>query len=220
MVGKKLNFYSYGLEGAATLILTFKPPDSPEPEPNRIPIAWKIIKLAPHAGVYSKATVHYIPRLAFGHAQSEDDSLVAPSIWIEVKNGDHTSITGEDGERHFTHVSHRDSSKTVTCANSSDSPTDLTLGLVKNSGINTRFEPIFLWKSVGRGINIGAQFAPILMAYATREQDANEFLRIAGAVNAEPIWSQNLDELDRVTGWNFMEDEGCGQFIIEPAEST
>ncbi|KAG9075075.1 hypothetical protein FS749_013292 [Ceratobasidium sp. UAMH 11750] len=58
------------------------------------------------------------------------------------------------------------------------------------------------------------------MAYATREQDANEFLRIAGAVNAEPIWSQNLDELDRVTGWNFMEDEGCGQFIIEPAEST
>ncbi|KAG9079452.1 hypothetical protein FS749_008527 [Ceratobasidium sp. UAMH 11750] len=102
MVGKKLNFYSYGLEGAATLILTFKPPDSPEPEPNRIPIAWKIIKLAPHAGVYSKATVHYIPRLAFGHAQSEDDSLVAPSIWIEVKNGDHTSITGEDDERHFT----------------------------------------------------------------------------------------------------------------------
>ncbi|KAG8698597.1 hypothetical protein FRC08_005812 [Ceratobasidium sp. 394] len=128
MVGKKLNFYSYGLEGAATLILTFKPPDSPEPEPNRIPIAWKIIKLAPHAGVYSKATVHYIPRLAFGHAQSEDDSLVTPSIWIEVKNGDHTSITGEDDERHFTHVSHRDSSKTVTCANSSDSPTDLALG--------------------------------------------------------------------------------------------
>ncbi|KAG9119931.1 hypothetical protein FRC07_004813, partial [Ceratobasidium sp. 392] len=207
MVGKKLHFYSHGLERETTLILTFKPPESPEPDPNRVPIAWKIIKLIPRAGVYSKATVHYVPRLAFGHAQSEDDGVVAPSIWMEVNNGDHTSITGEDDEKHFAHVSHRDNTKNVTCANSSDSPTDLSLGLIKNSGISTRFEPIFLWTSVGRGTNVSAQFTPILTAYVTREQDANEFLRMAGQIRPDPIWTQNLDELDRVTGWNFMEDE-------------
>ncbi|KAG8768534.1 hypothetical protein FRC12_005506 [Ceratobasidium sp. 428] len=220
MLGKKLHFYSYGLEKETTLILAFKPPDTPEPDPNRVPIAWKIIKLIPRVGVHSRATVHYIPRLAFGHGQSEDDGLVAPSIWMEVKSGDHTSIVGEDDEKHFTHVSHRENTKSVTCTNSSDNPTDLALGLVKNTGINTRFEPIFLWTSVMRGTNVGAQFTPILLAYAVREQDPNEFLRMAERVRPEPVWSQNLDELDRVTGWNFMEDEGCGQFIIEPAEFT
>lgn len=40
---------------------------------------------------------------------------------------------------------------------------------------------------------------------------------LRGEVETDAIWSQNLNELDDVTGWNLIEDEESGQFAIVPA---
>ena len=44
---------------------------------------------------------------------------------------------------------------------------------------------------------------------------APEMLR--GEVETDAIWRCNLNELDDVTGWNFIEDEATGAFFIEPS---
>ncbi|ELU37148.1 hypothetical protein AG1IA_08822 [Rhizoctonia solani AG-1 IA] len=62
------------------------------------------------------------------------------------------------------------------------------------------------------GASITAQFKPKLSAYITREYQATEMLR--GEVVTDEIWSQNLDELDNITGWYLMEDRDNGTFAI------
>lgn len=44
---------------------------------------------------------------------------------------------------------------------------------------------------------------------------ASQMLR--GEVETDAIWSQNLNELDDVTGWNLVEDEESGMFSMERA---
>jgi hypothetical protein len=38
---------------------------------------------------------------------------------------------------------------------------------------------------------------------------------LRGEVETEAIWRCNLNELDDVTGWNFVEDDTSGEFRIE-----
>jgi hypothetical protein len=40
---------------------------------------------------------------------------------------------------------------------------------------------------------------------------------LRGEIETDPIWTQNLNELDDVTGWNFVEDDANGGFRIEKA---
>lgn len=40
---------------------------------------------------------------------------------------------------------------------------------------------------------------------------------LRGEVETDAIWSQNLNEIDDVTGWRFSEDDVSGAFSIEPA---
>lgn len=44
---------------------------------------------------------------------------------------------------------------------------------------------------------------------------ASQMLR--GEVETDAIWTCNLNELDDVTGWNFVENEESGAFSIEKA---
>ncbi|KAF8597189.1 hypothetical protein BDV93DRAFT_513565 [Ceratobasidium sp. AG-I] len=40
---------------------------------------------------------------------------------------------------------------------------------------------------------------------------------LRGEVETDAIWECNLNELDDVTGWNFVEDEESGAFTIQKA---
>ncbi|CUA77327.1 hypothetical protein RSOLAG22IIIB_06656 [Rhizoctonia solani] len=68
---------------------------------------------------------------------------------------------------------------------------------------------------VRAGSNVTAQFTPNLTAYVTRDYKATEMLR--GEVETDAIWTRNLNELDDVTGWNFVEDDASGAFSIVPS---
>ncbi|KAG8681471.1 hypothetical protein FRC11_001073, partial [Ceratobasidium sp. 423] len=86
---------------------------------------------------------------------------------------------------------------------------------VRGDSINQCSEPTMLWMGVGAKSNIAAQFTPILSAYITRDYKVTKMLH--SKVETNTIWTVNLNELDDVTGWNLLEDDSTGAFMIEHA---
>ncbi|KAG9085642.1 hypothetical protein FRC06_003526 [Ceratobasidium sp. 370] len=225
MASKTLNFYTYGLQKDTTVMLMFEPPSDVKLFRDQFPVVWKIITF--RAGGHSKASVKYVARLAFGYAQTarfslnarnDDNNLVDSAAWVEVMSGDMSSITGGPGQKRFGPTTKREGTKLLVCKNNTNERANLSIGFVKGNDINQRFEPTLVWTGVGSKSNITVQFTPILTAYVTRDYQASQLLR--GEVETDKIWSQNLNELDDVTGWNFVEDDTSGAFSIEKANGA
>ncbi|KAG9096234.1 hypothetical protein FS749_008865 [Ceratobasidium sp. UAMH 11750] len=216
MASKTLNFYTYGLQKDTTVMLMFQPPSTSKLFRDQFPVVWKIINF--RAGGHSKATVKYVARLAFGYAQTDDNNLVDSAAWVEVMSGDMSSITGAAGDKRFGPTTKREGTKLLVCKNNTDQRANLSIGFVKGDGIGQRYEPTLVWTGVGSKSNITAQFTPILTAYVTRDYKESQLLR--GEVETDAIWSQNINEIDDVTGWNFLEDDSNGSFIIERANGA
>ncbi|KAG8736739.1 hypothetical protein FRC10_008981 [Ceratobasidium sp. 414] len=198
MATKTLNFYTYGLQKDTTVMLMFQPPSNVKLYRDQFPVVWKVITF--RAGGHAKASVKYVARLAFGYAQT---------------SGDMSSITGSAGDKRFGPTTKREGTKLLVCKNNTDQRANLSIGFVKGDGIDQRFEPTLVWMGVGSKSNITAQFTPILTAYVTRDYQESQLLR--GEVETDAIWTQNINEIDDVTGWNFTEDDSSGSFVIEPA---
>ncbi|KAG8701180.1 hypothetical protein FRC09_005517 [Ceratobasidium sp. 395] len=234
MATKTLNFYSYNLQKDTSVVLMFQPPSNDKLFKDQFPVVWKVITF--RARGHGKATVKYAARLAFGYAQTDADNLVDSGAWTEVRSGEMTSIQGDAGEKRFGGITKREGTKLLVCKNNSSGRADLSIGFVKGDGIDQRFEPTLVWTGVGAKSNITAQFTPVLRAYVTRDYQgmayqsqpptrttsnqtptpiASQLLR--GEIETDTIWSQNINELDDVTGWNFEEDDANGGFSITPA---
>ncbi|KAG8793422.1 hypothetical protein FRC12_002797 [Ceratobasidium sp. 428] len=213
MATKTLNFYSYNLQKDTSVVLLFRPPANNKLFKDQFPVVWKVITF--RARGHGKATVKYAARLAFGYAQTDADNLVDSGAWTEVRSGEMTSITGDAGEKRFGGVTKREGTKLIVCKNNSSGRADLSIGFVKGDGIDQRFEPALVWTGVGAKSNVTAQFTPVLHAYVTRDYQASQLLR--GEIETDEIWSQNINELDDVTGWNFEEDDANGGFSITPS---
>jgi hypothetical protein len=84
---------------------------------------------------------------------------------------------------------------------------------------------------------VTSRFTPIVQAYVTRDYQckrifpilrllliicpenlASEIIR--GEFESDPIWEQDLNEVEEVTKWNFVEDDANGAFRIEPATNV
>ncbi|QRW13263.1 hypothetical protein RhiLY_12262 [Ceratobasidium sp. AG-Ba] len=215
MASKTLNFYTYDLQKDTTVMLMFDPPNSQKLFKDQFPVVWKIVTF--RAGSHAKAVVRYSSRLAFGYAQLDEGNSVDASAWVEVKSGDMTSIKGQDGDKRFGGVNKREDSKLLVCKNNTNQRANLSIGFVKGEGIDQRFDPVLLWTGVGAKSNVTAQFTPNLTAYVTRDYKESQYLR--GAVETEAIWQININHLDDVTSWNFVENGENGSFEIKPAGS-
>ncbi|CAE6532576.1 unnamed protein product [Rhizoctonia solani] len=216
MATKNLNFYAQGLQKDITITLVFDAPPSRRLFKNFFPVVWKVIEL--RAGGHAKASIVYNPRLAFGCAQIDQDNLVDSAPWVELKRGDISTISGGPGQRQFGENTRDDNSKLLVCMNDTGDPVDLSLGLVKGNGVNQSYAPTFVWTGVDAGSDLPAIFDPTLTAYVTRDYKETELLR--GEIEADVIWTRDLDELDDVTGWTVVEDEATGAFSIEEAVSV
>ncbi|CAE6476488.1 unnamed protein product [Rhizoctonia solani] len=216
MATKTLNFYAYGLQKDTTVMLMFEPPNSHKLFKDQFPVVWKVISF--RAKGHAKASVQYVARLAFGYAQTDQDNLVDSAAWVEVQSGDITSISGGPGQKRFGENTKGNGSKLLVCKNNTDGRANLSIGFVKGESINQRYEPTLVWTGVGSKSNVTAQFTPNLTAYVTRDYKATEMLR--GEVETDAIWTCNLNELDDVTGWNFIEDDANGGFSIEKANKV
>ncbi|KAF8597183.1 hypothetical protein BDV93DRAFT_527621 [Ceratobasidium sp. AG-I] len=212
MASKTLNIYALGLQKDTTIMLMFQPPNSGKLFRDQFPVVWKVITF--RARGHAKASIQYNARLAFGYAQTDQDNLVDSAAWVEVRSGDISSLTGEGGKR-FGKNSQASGTKLLVCKNNTRGRANLSIGFVKGEGIDQRYEPTLVWQGVGAGSNISAQFTPTLTAYVTRDYKASQMLR--GEVETDAIWECNLNELDDVTGWNFVENEESGAFSIERA---
>ncbi|KAG9085641.1 hypothetical protein FRC06_003525 [Ceratobasidium sp. 370] len=191
MASKTLNFYSYDLRHDTTVMPMFKPPNSQKLFIDQYPVVWKVITF--RARGHGKASVKYVNRLGFGYAQTDEDNLVGAAAWVEVRSGDVTRVIGGPNEKRFGDTTKREDTKLLVCKNNSSSRADLSIA----------------------GSNITAQFAPVITAFVTRQYQTSQLLR--GAVETDAIWECNLNELDHVTGWNFVEDSASGAFTIERA---
>ncbi|KAG8713367.1 hypothetical protein FRC09_018803 [Ceratobasidium sp. 395] len=209
MATKTLNFYSYNLQKDTSVVLMFQPPSNEKLFKDQFPVVWKVITF--RARGHGKATVKYAARLAFGYAQTDADNLVDSGAWTEVRSGEMTSIQGDAGEKRFGGITKREGTKLLH----PQTTTYMPIGFVKGDGIDQRFEPTLVWSGVGAKSNITAQFTPVLRAYVTRDYQASQLLR--GEIETDTIWEQNINELNDVTGWNFMEDDANGGFSITPA---
>ncbi|KAG9119930.1 hypothetical protein FRC07_004812 [Ceratobasidium sp. 392] len=205
MATKTLNFYASNLQQDVDLLFVFQPPDSPALYRDLFPVVWTKIKFAAKQK-HVKAVIRYVPRLAFGYAQTEEDNRVAASEWVDIKSGDSTSIIGTQEEKEFGPVTHNPDTNVVTCENKSGSPVDLNLGLVKGEGVNERFEATLLWKDLQRGTSATTKFIPLLQAYVDLHHKDDKILH--EKIESEPIWTQNLNEIGDVTAWTLVEDSG------------
>ncbi|CEL53090.1 hypothetical protein RSOLAG1IB_11222 [Rhizoctonia solani AG-1 IB] len=131
-----------------------------------------------------------------------------------MKNGDVIGISGTTYQLDFNEKAKGDDSSHIVCKNNTGGPINLSMGFAKRS---EEYEPILAWTRVGGGSNATAQFKPKLTAYVTRDYEVNKVLR--GGVETDAIWSIDLDEIDDVTGWNFVQDDATGGFSIVPATS-
>ncbi|ELU36752.1 hypothetical protein AG1IA_09218 [Rhizoctonia solani AG-1 IA] len=195
--------------GDTTVMLMFEPPNNHKLFKDQFPVVWSesgLFILRSHA----KASIQYGARLAFGYDQ---DNLVDSGAWVEVQSGDISSIAGGPGQKRFGENTKGSGTKLLVCKNNTDSRANLSIGFVKGDGIHQRYEPTLVWTGVGSKSNVTAQFTPNLTAYVTRDYKATEMLR--GEVETDAIWTCNLNELDDVTGWNFIEDDATGGFSIE-----
>ncbi|KAG8719088.1 hypothetical protein FRC08_003706 [Ceratobasidium sp. 394] len=199
---KTLNFFSYNL-AKTNVVLVFRPPKSSRLYRDQFPVVWKVMTF--RGPGHGKAFVKYSARLAFGYAQTDADSLVSTAAWTELKTNDITGASGAPG----------DSTKHFVCKNNSDVPADLNIGLVSGDGTNESFEPTLIFRGVGAGSTLTAQFTPVLQAYVTRDYQVSQLLR--GEMETDRIWETNLDEIDEVTSWAFREDDSTGEFSITPA---
>ncbi|KAG8698598.1 hypothetical protein FRC08_005813 [Ceratobasidium sp. 394] len=210
---KTLSFFSNDLQRDVTLLFTFQSPESSGLYRDLFPVVWKHPKF--QARGHSKATISYAPRLAFGFEQTDDDNQVTASEWVDIIGGDATSLVGTEDKKYFGPVTHNPNTKRVTCENQTDGLTNLNLGLVKGQDVNERFEAIFLWKDLQRGISASAEFIPILQARAVKDYvEGSEILN--EKPENEPIWTQNLNELGEVTAWKLVENSENGTFSIQP----
>ncbi|KAB5589142.1 hypothetical protein CTheo_7414 [Ceratobasidium theobromae] len=216
MASKTMNFYACGLQKDTTVMLMFEPPKNDKLFRDQFPVVWKVITF--RAKGNAKATVKYVNRLAFGYAQTDSENLVDSAAWVEVKSGDISSITGGPGQKRFGDISKGSGTKLLVCKNNTNDRANLSIGFVKGDDIDQRYEPTLVWTGVGSKSNITAQFTPTLTAYVTREYKATEMLR--GEVETDAIWTCNINEIDDVTGWNFIEDGASGAFSIEAASSV
>ncbi|CCO37549.1 hypothetical protein BN14_11705 [Rhizoctonia solani AG-1 IB] len=128
-----------------------------------------------------------------------------------MKNGDVIGISGTTYQLDFNEKAKGDDSSHIVCKNNTGGPINLSMGFAKRS---EEYEPILAWTRVGCGSNATAQFKPRLTAYVT----LNKVLR--GEVETDAIWSIGLDEIDDVTGWNFVQDDATGGFSIVSATSS
>ncbi|KAG8712513.1 hypothetical protein FRC09_019779 [Ceratobasidium sp. 395] len=218
MATKVLNFYGYNVQKETVVMLMFEPPNTSQLYQDQFPVAWKTLKFKPNRRAHATSSVTYTDRLAFGYMETQESNLIEPSAWVDVQSGDVAVISGGLDSQCFGEVTHRTNNDHIICKNRSSVRVDLSLGLVRGEGVNERFEPVHFWDNVGKGSNVTADsFTPILIAYVTNDHKGAEYLR--GEVNADAIWSQNLDELDDITEWNFVEDPESGVYSITEATS-
>ncbi|KAF8600679.1 hypothetical protein BDV93DRAFT_261243 [Ceratobasidium sp. AG-I] len=212
MASKTLSFYSSGLQRDTTVMLMFDPPPSMKLFRTMFPVVWKVITF--RAQGHGKASVIYVPRYAFGYAQTDADNLVNVPFWKEVESGDIASVSGGPGAEHFGENSKDDNSKLLVCKNNTEAPANFSIGTLNGE----RYEPALLWTDIGVGSEVLAQFVPTLTAYITRDYKASELLR--GEVESEAIWQAELNELDDATAWQLVEDAETGEFSIVASTSV
>ncbi|QRW13266.1 hypothetical protein RhiLY_12265 [Ceratobasidium sp. AG-Ba] len=196
MASKTLSFYVTDLKQDATVMLIFDPFSGSDSEPFpfldfykvKFPVVWRVIKF--RAGGRAKATVTYLPRLAFGHAQTNDDNVVTVAKWVELQSGDTAAATGKN------RTTQSDGTR-----------------FIKVDADGEHFEPVLLCTGVRANSNVTTQFTPTLSAYVTRDYEKSQYLR--GEVESEAIWVQNLNLLEEHTSWSFRDDEETGCFSIE-----
>ncbi|QRV94506.1 hypothetical protein RhiJN_22524 [Ceratobasidium sp. AG-Ba] len=206
MATKTLNFYTYNLQKDTTVMLMFQPPSNAKLFKDQFPVVWKIITF--RAGGHAKAVVRYCARLAFGYAQTDDDNLVDSAAWVEVKSGDITSVTGDYGVKRFGAVSKREGTRLLVCKNNTKERANLSIGFVRGDLINQRYEPTLP--------ECSPEPNPTSLPNSRRFLPQSQLLR--GEVETDPIWSQDLNMLDDVSSWNFVEDGASGEFFIRRAD--
>ncbi|CAE6435725.1 unnamed protein product [Rhizoctonia solani] len=197
-------------------MLVFMPPDTRQLFKSQFPVVWKVITFP--AGEYGKASVRYVLRPAFGYGQVDQDYLFHPTGWAQAQNGDLVSISGSPGQLKFDENIKGDDPKHIACKNDTDNQIDLSVGIIKGSGANEKYEPTVVWTGVGAGANVTTQFRSKLSVYVTRDYKPNQMLR--GEVETDVIWSHNLDEIDDVTSWIFVQDDDTGAFSIVSASKV
>ncbi|KAF8679970.1 hypothetical protein RHS04_04840 [Rhizoctonia solani] len=155
---------------------------------------------------HPKKTVRYTPRVAFAYAQADHNSLVECAGWVEIRD-DINNGTSPMGRNNASGPG----TMRAYCKNGSKRRADLSIGLLKGDSNYQHYEPICLWPGVES--DIIAHFKPIVSAYVTRDYKVNEMIH--RKVEADAIWTQNLDQIDDITGWNLTEDPITGKFSIE-----
>ncbi|KAG1884354.1 hypothetical protein F4604DRAFT_204992 [Suillus subluteus] len=194
---KKLTFESNDLGIDVDLLLTFDDQPIADLYKKYYPSAYMVRKFEAE-GIY-RADVIYRSQLAFTKVIMSNDVIQHASTEVPISVGQSTILTKEGEVYRFTDPK-TDASvpkNNIQCTNNAPFKEDIGVGFVEKEGDAPK--TTLVWRGVGHGQKLNAEFTPILRGYVGTGYKENSL--IEGQVETERLFEENLAALDDHTTW-------------------
>ncbi|KAG1742157.1 hypothetical protein EDB19DRAFT_1907625 [Suillus lakei] len=207
---KKLTFESNNLGIDVDLLLTFDDQPIAELYKKYYPSAFAVRKFGAD-GTY-RSDVVYRSQLAFTKVVVSGDIIQSASTEVPINVGQSTILTKEDV------YSFSDPKtdplvpkKNIQCTNNAPFKEDIGVGFIETDGDAPK--TTLVWRGVGHGQKLNAEFTPTLRGYIGTDYKENSLIK--GQVQTDRLFEQNLATLEEHTTWTITYDPTTGVLSID-----
>ncbi|KAG2034038.1 hypothetical protein BDR03DRAFT_966049 [Suillus americanus] len=207
---KRLTFESNDLGIDVDLLLTFDDQPIADLYKKYYPSAFAVRKFGAE-GTF-RADVMYRSQLAFSKVVISHDVIQSASTEVPINVGQSTNLTQQDGVYHFSDPI-TDSTvpkKNIQCTNNAPFKEDIGVGFIEKKGDAPK--TTLVWRGVGHGQKLNAEFTPVLRGYIGTNYQENSLIK--GQVETDRLFEENLAALDDHTTWVITYDPPTGVLSI------
>ncbi|KAG2125427.1 hypothetical protein DEU56DRAFT_570006 [Suillus clintonianus] len=208
---KKLNFESNDLGLDVDLLLTFDDQPLGELYTKYYPSAFAVRKFGAD-GPY-RSPVVYRSQLAFTKVIVSNDVIQSASTEVPINVGQSTILTLAEEIYRFSDPK-TDAlvpKKNIQCTNNAPYKEDIGVGFIEKAGEAPK--TTLVWRGVGHGQKLNAQFTPVLRGYIGTQYKENSLIK--GQIETDCLFEQDLAKLEDSTTWIITYDSPTGVISID-----
>ncbi|KAG1808910.1 uncharacterized protein BJ212DRAFT_1579795 [Suillus subaureus] len=208
---KKLTFECNDLGIDVDLLLTFDDQPIAELYKKYYPSAFAVRKFGAE-GTY-RADVIYRSQLAFTKVVISNDVIQSASTEVPINVGQSTILTKGGEVYRFSDPKTETSvpKKNIQCTNNAPFREDIGVGFIEKDGDAPK--TTLVWRDVGHGQRLNAEFTPILRGYIGTDYKENSLIK--GQVETDRLFEENLAALADHTTWVITYDVSTGVLSID-----
>ncbi|KAG2029946.1 hypothetical protein BDR03DRAFT_975278 [Suillus americanus] len=208
---RKLSFESNDLGIDVDLLLTFDDQPIADLYKKYYPSAFAVRKFGAKGPF--RADVIYRSQLAFTKVVISQDVIQSASTEVPINVGESTILTKEAEVYRFSDPK-TDSlvpKKNIQCTNNAPFKEDIGVGFIEKKGNAPK--TALVWRGVGHGQKLNAEFTPVLRGYIGTDYQENSLIK--GQVETDRLFEENLAALDEHTTWAITYDPSTGVLSID-----